>query len=303
MIALACLDLLVGRADDRLGLGVELLDPRAWCGTSGRSPSSCLALLVVRPLVRDGGEEQVREPLGRVVRDLLPLQAAHVAGRAGRHGHVAGRQLFGPGRRGSGGPAGRRTARRASTRCRSRAASGPAPCGTGRTSRAPRELDRRGVPGVAGGAGADGAVRVRLADAVALVAALADRRRPLAARRAACGGRSTAPWWNFSAKATCSAVKSPLPVDRRPRRRRVPAAQELLVLGRVALLQLAAVTVFAIVKPRWSSASCPSAGWWQSRQLTPGGVWRLLSNSSLRSRAPPRRPPIHRASAVPPPSP
>ena len=50
------------------------------------------------------------------------------------------------------------------------------------------------------------------------------------------GGRSTAPLWNFSEKAICSVVKSPVPGHRRPGRRRVAAPQELLVLGRVALL-------------------------------------------------------------------
>ena len=67
------------------------------------------------------------------------------------------------------------------------------------------DLDRGGVPRMAGGAAADRAVRVRLADAVALDAALDHRSRPFRARRGNSAGRLHAPGWNFSEKATCSA--------------------------------------------------------------------------------------------------
>ena len=53
-----------------------------------------LRALLVRPRLRDRVGEVVREPVGRIVRDLLAVDAAHVAGRAGRHEHVARRQRF-----------------------------------------------------------------------------------------------------------------------------------------------------------------------------------------------------------------
>ena len=74
--------------------------------------------------------------------------------------------------------------------------------------RQPGQLDRGGVPGVAGGAGADRAVGVGLADGVATDAAAV--RRPAALRGSTSGlaGRLQLPGWNCSAKATCSAVNS-----------------------------------------------------------------------------------------------
>ena len=95
MIVVGLLDQLVGRADHRLGLLVELVDARGRVALQADLLHVDLPLLVGRPLLGDRGEEPVREPLGDVVRDLLPFEAAHVAGGAGGHGHVPGGQLFG----------------------------------------------------------------------------------------------------------------------------------------------------------------------------------------------------------------
>ena len=96
MIALAC-STTVRRADHGLGLLVELIDPRGRVALQAGLLHVDLPLLVGRPLLRGRGEEPVGEPLGDVVGDLLPFEPAHVAGRAGGHGHVVGGELLRPG--------------------------------------------------------------------------------------------------------------------------------------------------------------------------------------------------------------
>ena len=61
--------------------------------------------------------------------------------------------------------------------------------------------------------------------------------------------------------------RRPAPPPRRARR--AGSAGTARTRRRGTAAQLAAVTLSVIVKPLWSSASCPFAGWWQSRQLTP----------------------------------
>ena len=95
------------------------------------------------------------------------------------------------------------------------------------------DLDGRGVPRVAGGAGADRAVGVRLADAVALDAAADDGRRAFQGdqriRRPLAGAGM-----ELLREVDLLGRQPLLAVDRRPRRRGVAAAQELLVLRLVA---------------------------------------------------------------------
>src|SRR5262249_13723609 len=92
---------------------------------------------------------------------------------------------------------------------------------------------RGGVARVAGGAGADSAVGVGLADAVTLDAAAGDGRGAFAH-----GGRIrrtfAAAGVELLGKGDLLRGQALLAVDRGPRRRRVPAAQELLVLLLVA---------------------------------------------------------------------
>ena len=168
-----------------------------------------LGLVEVRPPVGDVGEEVVGEPLAGVVgRRERPSEAAHVAGGAGRHGHVGGRERSRGRRPGSSSRAGRGRGRRASTRCRSRSASGRAPCGTGRRSagsraRATDEACR-----------AWHAVQVPIEPSAFGLPTSWHFWQPLviAAGPSSCArafaGRSTQPGWYSSAKATCSAEKS-----------------------------------------------------------------------------------------------
>ena len=136
--------------------------------------------------------------------------------------------------------AARRTGRRAWTRRRSRSASGPAPCGTGRRWSA----GGRARPRWCGACGRR--CRCRWCRR-----RWACRRRGTARSRwswpqvalervtSGCGGRRVPPGWNCSEKATCSGVRAFLAVDRSPRRRGVAAAQELLVDGFVAAAAVA----------------------------------------------------------------
>ena len=101
-------DLFVGRSTDGLAFLVN-------ASTSGgvwhcRQMSFILACArsAFGRFCGDFGEQIIREPLGRVVRDAAAVESAHVAGRAGRDEHVARGQAVGR-RAGSAMSAGRRT--------------------------------------------------------------------------------------------------------------------------------------------------------------------------------------------------
>ena len=171
------LDLLVGGRDDLLGLGVDAIDERRRVALHAHLLHGRLRAIVVRPRLRDRIGEVVRQPIGRIVRHLLAVEPAHVAGRARRHEHVARRQ---------------RLRRRVELQQLLLRVKHDAvlrlfvdlelrvirpDVALAARRRQPRDRDRRGVARVARRARADRAVVVRLADAVALRAAARGRRR------------------------------------------------------------------------------------------------------------------------------
>jgi hypothetical protein len=89
------LHLLVRRHHHLLGVGVDALDQRRRVTLHADLLHRGLSAIPIRPRLRDRVGEVIRQPIRRIVRHFLPVQAAHVAGRAGRHEHVARRQRLG----------------------------------------------------------------------------------------------------------------------------------------------------------------------------------------------------------------
>ena len=100
--------------------------------------------------------------------------------------------------------------------------------------RRPRQRDRRRMPRMAGGAGADRAVGIRPADVVTLHAALRDRRRALALGQCV-GDAIHRAGVKLLRRGDLLRREVAGPAHRRPGRGRVAAAQELVVLRLMAL--------------------------------------------------------------------
>src|SRR5262249_44405365 len=227
------LHLLVGAGHGLLGLVVDALDERAGVALHAHLLHGRLRLGVVGPLLGDLGGQPVRQPLAGVVGDFQTIQAAHVAGGAGRDGHLPGGQLAGGGVEVQevllGGEHDAVLGLVVDLQLRVVGAHVALPA----RRRQPGDGHRRGVPGVAGGAVAHGAVVVGPADRVALDAAAGDGRRPLQFDERV--GRPLAgALVVLLGKGEHVGRDVLLAVDGRPRRDGVPAAQELLVLVLVA---------------------------------------------------------------------
>ena len=83
----------VDRVDHPGGFRIELIDRRLRVALQAHLLHVDFAHPPVGPPLGDRREEIVGEPLRGVVRHVHPLQPAHVAGGAGRHGHIGGGEL------------------------------------------------------------------------------------------------------------------------------------------------------------------------------------------------------------------
>jgi hypothetical protein len=223
----------VGGGDDLLGLDVDAVD-------GGRGVTLLADLLhgglradVVGAFGGDGRREKPGEAVGRIVRDLEPIDAGHVAGGTGGDEHIA--RSEGSRRRGEVEQIALRGEHDAVLRLivdlhlRVVGAHVALAAGGGQAG----QLDGAGVARVARGAGADGAVVVGLADGMALLAA-ADHgrsafgddegmRRPLRSARL-----------KLLRERNLLRREALFAVDGGPRGRGVAAAEEFLILGLVA---------------------------------------------------------------------
>ncbi len=207
----------------------------------------------VRALLGDGGVQEPRQALGRVVGHTRALEPAHVAGRTRRRRHVADGQLVG----------GRVEVHLIDEGDIARPVLGFRPdldlgvigsqvtLATG--GRLTRQRQRGAVGGVALDASSDGPVGVGGSDVVASLTANLLRRRTFEQRK---GVRGSLDGPGVEGLGVRDLLGSEVAgsVHRRPGRRRVAAAQELRILLSVALGAVSAGHVFgqgeATVLPR-----------------------------------------------------
>src|SRR5262245_41680814 len=223
----------IGARDGLLRFGVDAIDDRGRVALHAGLFHVRLREREARTLGRNLGREQVREPLARVVRDLLAVQSAHVAGGAGGDEHVPRGELLRVGAEFQVAPLRREhdAVFRLVVDFELRVVGAHVALAARR--RQAGDLDRRRVPRVACGAVADRPVRVRLADPVALDAPGDDRRRAFQGDQRIRGALA-GPGVLLLREIDLFGRKPLFAVDRRPRRRGVAAAEELLVLRLVA---------------------------------------------------------------------
>ena len=188
----------------------------------------CLGGGVVGAAFGDGVGEVVGQALGRIVGDAHAVEAAHVAGGAGGDEHVA---------RGEG--VGRRVKiQQAFLGLEHDAVLGllidfdlrvvGTHVALGAGARQPSDAHGTGVARVAGGAGADGAVGIGPADAVALIAAAGHRRAAFELRERMRGTASAAGLISFR-EVYLLRAEAFFAVDGGPRGCGMPAVEKLLV--------------------------------------------------------------------------
>ena len=228
-----CENLFVGASNDLFCLRIDAVNGGLSVALRADLLHVDLRLEIVGPMGADGVGKIPTEPVGRIVRDLESVDAAHMAGGAGGHKHIARRECARIGieleQVALGGEHHAVLGLVVDLHLRVVWAHVALAAGSGQS----RKSDRTGVARMAFGATADGAVVIWLADGVALLAAGGDGGVSFGQRERV-GRTLGASGLELLAEGDLLSAQALLAMDGGPTGCGVTAAQELLVDAFVA---------------------------------------------------------------------